>query len=224
MASLNDTDASATGPEAADAAAPVSDEPRRTERRSEQRDRPLARLAGLHALVFLVALCLFGAADSWYAVTGLGIAGLLAVITAVLAGVVVPTLVHEWFHYLGARYARATFGIPARWGLFVFNWDFGANSVRQFLTMSTAGSVGSVLAVVMLWYAVPADTWGRAVLHGAALASLLYSALIEWPVIAKVRRGDAPLAALSGIDRALLSRSLYIASAVGITTALVAVS
>jgi hypothetical protein len=184
----------------------------------------LAKLAGTHALVFLLALSLFAAADSWNTVTGLGIASLLSVVTAVLAGVAITTLVHEWFHYLGARYARAAFDIPERQGLFVFNWDFASNRVQQFLTMSFAGSVGSILAVALLWYSVPADTWGRAVLHGAALASLVYSALIEWPVIRRVRRGGEPLAELSKIDQALLTRSFYIAGVAGVATALVAIS
>lgn len=192
--------------------------------RPESSGKLLAKLAGTHALVFLLALSLFAAADSWNTVTGLGIAGLLSVVTAVLAGVAITTLVHEWFHYLGARYAKAAFDIPARQGLFVFNWNFGSNSVQQFLTMGVAGSVGSVLAVMLLWYSVPADTWGRAVLHGAALASLVYSALIEWPVIRRVRHGGEPLAELSKIDKALLSRSFYIAGVAGVATALVAVS
>jgi len=205
-------------------ASPAPDGPSQPASRPAPRGRPLVKLAVTHALVFLLALSLFAAADSWNTVTGLGIAGLLCVVTAVLAGVAIPTVVHEWFHFLGARYARAAYTIPTRMGLFVFNWDFGANNVRQFLTMSVAGSVGSVLAVMLLWNAVPADTWGRAVLHGAALASLVYSALIEWPVLRRVRQGGQPLAELSKIDKALLSRSVYIAGAAGIATALVAVS
>ena len=62
----------------------------------------LAKLPRTHALVFLVALSLFAAADSWSAISGLGIAGLLCVITGALAGITIPTLVHEWFHLLGA--------------------------------------------------------------------------------------------------------------------------
>lgn len=218
QAPTDGADAPGAEPPASTAAAP------KRASRPESRRALLAKLAGTHALVFLAALSLFAAADSWNTVTGLGIAGLLSVVTAVLAGVAITTLVHEWFHYLGARYARAAFDIPARQGLFVFNWDFGANSVQQFLTMGVAGSVGSVLAVLLLWYFVPADTWGRAVLHGAALASLVYSALIEWPVIRRVRRGGEPLAELSKIDTALLTRSFYIAGVAGIATALVAVS
>lgn len=192
--------------------------------RPPARAQRLAKLAGTHALIVVAALSLFAAADSWNTVTGLGIAGLLCIVTAVLAGVAVPTLVHEWFHYLGARVSGGAFDIPARQGLFVFNWDYSRNSVRQFFIMSVAGSVGSILAVILLWSAVPADSGGRAVLHGAAVASLLYSALIEWPVLTRVRRGGEPLAELSKIDPPLLTRSFYIAGVTGIATALVALS
>ena len=198
--------------------------PRKPVHRREPRGRRLARFAGVHALLAVAALSLFAAADSWHVVTGLGIAGLLVMATAALAGVTVVTLVHEWFHYLGARYARAAFDIPERLGLFVFTWDFARNSTRQFLTMSYAGTVGSVLALWVLWHSVPADTLGRAVLPGAAFASLVYSALIEWPVVRRVRRGGEPLAELSRIDQALLTRSAYIAAALGIAATLLAVS
>jgi hypothetical protein len=223
-AARSDPDPDATQPQDGPAAPTAEAAATRSADRPAARSARLAKLAGTHALVAVVALALFAAADSWNTVTGLGIAGLLCIVTAVLAGVALPTLVHEWFHYLGARFAAAAFDIPSRQGLFVFNWDFGSNSVKQFYIMSAAGTVGSVLAVILLWSAVPADSWGRAVLHGAALASLVYSALIEWPVIRRVRRGGEPLAELSKIDKPLLRRSFYIATAAGIATAFIAVS
>ena len=58
----------------------------------------LARLASTHALVFVVALSLFAAADSWSTITGLGIATALCVVTGALAGITITTLGHEWFH------------------------------------------------------------------------------------------------------------------------------
>jgi hypothetical protein len=184
------------------------------------RRRRLAKLAQTHALVSLAALSAFAAADSWYIVTGLGIASLLCIITAALAGITIATLVHEWFHYLGARHCGALFDIPARQGLFVYDWDYGSNSVRQFLIMSIAGSIGGFLAVILLWNAVPADSWGRAVLRGAAVASIIYAALIEWPVIRRIRRGGDPLTELSKIDKPLLSRSFIIAGVAGIVMTL----
>ena len=41
---------------------------------AKSRGMRLARLASTHALVFVVALSLFAAADSWSTITGLGIA------------------------------------------------------------------------------------------------------------------------------------------------------
>jgi hypothetical protein len=181
----------------------------------------LAKLAGTHSLVFLAALSLFAAADSWSAITGLGIAGLLSVITGALAGITISTLVHEWFHYAGARYSGAAFDIPSRQGLFLYDWDFSSNNLRQFLIMSVAGSIGGLFAVLLLWSSVPADTWGRAALRGAAIAGVVFAALIEWPVIRRTRRSRDPLTELSKIDQRLLSRSFVIASVSGIVMTLV---
>lgn len=186
--------------------------------------RRLAKLAGTHALVLVAALSLFAAADSWSAISGLGLATLLCVITGALAGVTTATLVHEWFHYLGARYMRANFTVPARQGLFVFNWDFAGNTPRQFLIMSVAGNLGGVVAVLLLWNSVPADTLGRAALRGAAIASVIYAALIEWPVIRRARRSGDPLAELSKINQRRLSRSFIVASMIGILMTLSIVS
>jgi hypothetical protein len=90
--------------------------------------------------------------------------------------------------------------------------------------MSVAGSVGGILSVLLLWQAVPADSWGRAALRGAAIASVVYAGLIEWPVIRRIRRGGDPLAELSKIDKALLSRSFLIAGVSGIAMTSIFVS
>ncbi|CAA0123579.1 Uncharacterised protein [Halioglobus japonicus] len=182
----------------------------------EQSRSRLTKLARNHGLVFLVAILSFAAADTWSTLSGLMIADLLCVITAALAGISITTLAHEWFHYFGARFAKAHINIPTRQGLFVYLWDFGRNSPGQFLIMSIAGSIGGALAVILLWSTVPADTLGRAVLSSAAVASFIYSALIEWPVIRRVRSSGDPLAELSQISKPLLSRSLLIASVSGI--------
>jgi hypothetical protein len=176
----------------------------------------LARLARNHGLVFLGAILAFAAADTWNVLSGLLIADLLCVTIAALAGITITTLVHEWFHYWGARFARAHVSIPIRQGLFVYVWDFGRNSTGQFLIMSIAGTIGSVFAVALLWTTVPADTLGRAVLRSAAVASVIYSAMIEWPVIRRSRYSGDPLRELSKIDKALLTRSFVVASVSGI--------
>ena len=191
---------------------------------AKSRGMRLARLASTHALVFVVALSLFAAADSWSTVTGLGIATVLCVVTGALAGITMTTLVHEWFHYLGARYSGAAYDIPHKQGLFLYNWDFTHNSVRQFLIMSVAGSVGGILALSILWTSVPADSWGRAALQGGAIASVVFAAYIEWPVIRRVRISRDPLAQMSKIDQRVLSRSFAVSSTAGVLMALVLVA
>ena len=191
---------------------------------AKSRGMRLARLASTHALVFVVALSLFAAADSWSTITGLGIATVLCVVTGALAGITLTTLVHEWFHYLGARYSGAAYDIPHKQGLFLYNWDFTHNSVRQFLIMSVAGSVGGILALSILWISVPADSWGRAALQGGAIASVVFAAYIEWPVIRRVRISRDPLAQMSKIDQRVLSRSFAVSSTAGVLMALVLVA
>ena len=183
---------------------------------AQSRGMRLARLASTHGLVFVVALSLFAAADSWSTITGLGIATVLCVVTGALAGITMTTLVHEWFHYLGARYSGAAYDIPHKQGLFLYNWDFTHNSVRQFLIMSVAGSVGGILALSILWTSVPADSWGRAALQGGAIASVVFAAFIEWPVIRRVRVSRDPLAQMSKIDQRVLSRSFVVSSIAGV--------
>ena len=58
------------------------------------------------ALVF-AALSIWAAADTWYQVTGLWLANVLAIGDAVLVGLLLAGLAHEWGHYLGARFSNA---------------------------------------------------------------------------------------------------------------------
>ena len=89
----------------------------------------LARHAGQHLLLVLVTLGLYAAADSWYILTGLGLALLLSIATALLVGISVSTLIHEWFHLLGAKLSGGAYHIPAKPGLFVYDWHFADNNV-----------------------------------------------------------------------------------------------
>lgn len=184
----------------------------------------LAKLAGTHSLVFMLSLSLFAAADSWSTVTGLGIATFLCLLTGALAGVTISTLIHEWFHYLGARLTGARYNIPSKLGLFVFDWDYNANQLRQFLVMSVAGSVGGLVAIVLLWNAVPADSWGRAALHGGALAGFVFGSCVEWPVLRRIRAGGDPLAELSKINESVLARSFVVSLLAGVACTVILAS
>lgn len=179
----------------------------------------LAKLMGVHFLAALLVLSLFAAAVSWSMVSGLGLASALSVATGALAGITLSTLVHEWFHYAGARYAGASFTVPKKLGLFLYDWHFEKNDQHQFLVMSVAGSVGGFLSLLFLWYAVPADNWGGAALRAGVIASIVFAALVEWPVVRRVREGADPMTELANIP-GRLRRCFVIASAAGILATL----
>lgn len=181
----------------------------------EQTDMPaqdntgnLIKLIAAHYVVGVAVLALWAAADSWYLLTGLSIANVLSVAAAVLAGAVVSTLIHEWCHFFGAIFSGASYNIPAKLGLFVFDYDFEKNSVKQFLSMSIGGQIGGLLAVLLLYFSLPMDNSGRVMLICAAIGSAVFAGLIEWPVIMRARVSGQPQQELGKIDKAGLFRSL----------------
>lgn len=157
----------------------------------------LLKQAGVHLGVWVVAFCLFAASDSWSQLTGWHLASALNVLTGVIAGFVTVNLLHEWFHYFGARATSASYSINARPSMFIYDWKFEENSLGQFYVMSIAGTVGGMLAVLLVFSAVEPDSAGRAAVCGGAVASFALGSLIEWPVLARTRRSHNPLAELS---------------------------
>ncbi|MEH6567856.1 MAG: hypothetical protein V7709_02190 [Halioglobus sp.] len=160
-------------------------------------------------------MSLFAAADSWSAITGLAIASLLSIVTGIVAGFATTTLVHEWFHYLGARLTAGDYEIPKKMSLFVFDWSFPKNNLKQFYTMSIAGSFGGLAGIALLWLCIPTDTAGRAALVASGVASFAFAAVIEWPVLMRTRKTGDPLGELSKIDERVLMRATLTSALVG---------
>jgi hypothetical protein len=165
------------------------------------------RHAAVQVAVALLILSLFAATDTWYLITGFGMAKALNISVAAVAGAIITTIVHEWSHYLGARLSGASYSIPGRYGLFVYDFDFGANSLHQFNVMSVAGQVGSWVSVFLLWNSLPMDTPGRVMLVSGAVASAIFAGMVELPVMKRAQTSGDPLAELSKIDLAVLRRS-----------------
>ncbi len=162
------------------------------------------KLVLAHVFAAVAALSLWAAADAWQAATRLMAASLLSVFAAIPAGFVFATLVHEWGHFAGARVVGARYTVPEKIGLFAFNFDFGANSVRQFLSMSWGGQIGGAVSIGLLWAALPLDTAGRCMVVASAIGAFFFAGMIEWPVLARTRVSGNPLAELSRIDRATI--------------------
>ncbi|MFO7552355.1 MAG: hypothetical protein R6W80_13175 [Haliea sp.] len=156
-------------------------------------------VALVHLVVVLSLLGLFAAAANWYAFSGLPLVAACSVATGLLAGAIITTLIHEWFHYAGALAVGGHCNQTRRINLFAFDWDFKRNTRVQFLAMSYAGTLGSVVAIALFLVSVPIDAPGPVALLAAAFGSLAFAGAIEWPVLARVHAGGDPLAELSKI-------------------------
>ncbi len=167
----------------------------------------LYKHAALHIGIALLVFTMWAAADSWYLLTGLAIANALAVITALLAGVTITSVVHEWSHFAGARFSNSSYSIPKKFGTFVYDFDFEKNSLRQFNIMSCAGQVGSWATVIALLMLIPMDNSSRIMLVAGAVGSAVFGAIVEWPVLLRTQQSGQPLQELSKINRQVLKRS-----------------
>jgi len=176
----------------------------------------LAKQAAVHFAAWLLAWSMFAAADSWSELTGWVLADVLAVLTGIAAGFVTVNLAHEWSHYLGARACGAVFTVVEKPALFVFDWDFEANSLSRFYTMSIAGNLGGALAALLLFAAVVPDNVGRAAVLAGGLASFVLGAVIEWPVLLRTRSSGDPMAELSRLNPRALGSALAMSAAAGL--------
>lgn len=177
-------------------------------------------LVALTHLTFVVVLLgTFLAAANWYALSASPLAAGLSIATGLLAGGIITTLIHEWFHYAGALAARGHCHRVKRINLFAFDWDFKRNNRKQFLVMSYAGTLGSLVAIALLFATLMAPAPGPVALLAAAFGSLAFAGAIEWPVLARVHAGGDPLTELSKISPGVLLLSAAASLLAAILTA-----
>ena len=176
----------------------------------------LGKQAAIHLPVWLLSFSMFAATDSWALLTGLPLATFINILAGIVAGFVTVNLVHEWFHYLGAKLASGQYTIAAKPGLFVFDWQFDKNSLKQFYIMSIAGNVGGALGVIGLFMAISADNAGRMALLAGGFAGFVLGALIEWPVLMRTRKSGEPLLELSKLSPSALGKASAGAAIAGV--------
>lgn len=167
----------------------------------------LGKQAGIHLAVWLLSFSMFAATDSWAVLTGLPLASFINILAGIVAGFVTVNLTHEWFHYLGAKLSSAHYTIADKPGLFVFDWQFDKNSLKQFYMMSIAGNVGGALGVIALFMAISADNSGRMALIAGAVAGFVLGAIIEWPVLMRTRKSGQPLLELAKLSPSALGKA-----------------
>ena len=169
----------------------------------------LVKQALVHFGAALLLFCMFAASDSWSVLTGWKLALVLSVVTGFAAGFATTTVLHEWFHLLGAWLSGGRYDIPGTISFFVYDWKFEHNTVKQFYIMSIAGSIGGLLSVLLLVISVALDSPGRVALVAGAMASFTLGSIIEWPVLRRTASSGQPLDELSKIDQVVLTRALW---------------
>lgn len=182
---------------------------------------PVSKLALRDGAIALAALTLWGAADTWFAATGLFLAGLVSVLNGVAAGVALALLAHEWGHFAGARLSGGT-APTTRFTRFLplFHLDMGKSDPSTFRAMSVGGNVAHWLAVIAFAALVPIDSPGRVALVSAVFGFAVFASTTELPIIRRAYAGVDPVACFEGLDREKLRRNQWIGAAAGLVLAI----
>jgi hypothetical protein len=144
--------------------------------------------------MLMAAITLFGAADTWASVSGLALAHVVAGLNAIIAGVIISSIVHEWLHLAGARLSGAVSPAlekPVKY-FFIFDFKFDENDNRQFAWMSWGGILAPWLLALVTLIALPIDSVGRAALLATFVATAVQVTLFEVPVARRASAGGDP--------------------------------
>lgn len=124
------------------------------------------------------------------------IGGAAPTVAGVAAGAlsfVAAFVLHEWGHLLGAVHSGAVVHAPTRlWSIFLFYFDTGHSTRRQFLAMSWGGYAASTLALVAILLGVPWSALSGQVALALTAVGFVATLSMEFPMTIRVWKG-APL-------------------------------
>ena len=183
------------------------------------------KLAGMllkDAAVAFGALSLWAAADTWHQVTGLWIAQVVAVGDAILVGLVLAFLFHEWGHYAGAMASKAHAPRVQARGLsfFRFKFMFADNDVRQFHWMTYGGHILHWGILLLLLVTIPMDSLGRITLASSVFGFVVFATVVEYNIVKDTWVGADPETRL----KQLTSKDIQQASLIGALGGLFAIA
>lgn len=144
----------------------------------------------MFAKMFVRDLAIVGvAALLWWLVAGFSAGtGPVADFTGVLVGLaigLVPFVLHEWGHLLGAIATRSVVQPPAKLATpYLFSFDSKQNSRKQFLAMSFAGWTVSAAVAWAIYALLPGDLLATRVARGVVVLAIGLIVLIEVPLVA----------------------------------------
>ena len=169
--------------------------------------------------VIFAALAIWGSADHWATNSGFSLALVTAVGTALIAGWLIASLLHEWGHYFGAKVAnsQAPRMIIPGFLFFRYNFDLEQNSLAQFTSMSVAGSLAHWGAFVAALLLLPMASLAQTAFVSATLAFAVFASVVEWPIIARTSlRRVKPIEAFKHIDGKFLFQHQVIGGGAGL--------
>ena len=187
----------------------MADENVKESPKSEEKEPELLGMLLRDAAVVFAAFALWGGADAWATTSGLAVALVTSVGSALIAGWIIASLMHEWGHYLGAKLSGSKAPRIKAPGLlfFRYNFDLVNNSLGQFTSMSVAGSLAhwGVFAAALLL--LPMATLAQTAFISSTFAFAIFASIVEWPIIARTSlRKIQPIQAFAHIDGTFLLR------------------
>lgn len=178
---------------------------------------PVSKLAQRDGAIALAALSLFGAADAWHVATGLGFAAALAFVDAIVVGVLLGSLAHEWGHFIGARWAGGIAPTRGIKSLFpIFDLDLHKSDPKAFRAMSVGGNVGHWAVVLGVLAFLPLDTPGRIALLASSFGFAVSASTTEFPIIGRAFSGSSPVESFAGLTGDKLRRDRWIGAGAGL--------
>lgn len=153
----------------------------------------LRSIGAKHFAAAMAALTLWGAGDLWALSIDLLLADMVSLANAVIAGMVLAFLFHEWGHFTGARLSGAFSPVLKQpVSFFMFNFKFERNSRNQFLAMSMGGPTANWLLVILIYVLIPSDNATRILLLAVVTGVAINVSIFEIPVIFRTLAGGDP--------------------------------
>jgi len=159
----------------------------------------MKKIGSFHFAMVFGALTMWGAAETWAQTTGWGIAQVVAIGNAFVAGFIIPSTVHEWGHFLGARLSGSASPVldEAQNHFAMFDFKMDQNDIDQFSWMSWGGILAPWVPVLLAAMFVPLELTSGAVLFATLFSKAVGVAAFEVPITLEAGRTGEPGAALT---------------------------
>lgn len=179
----------------------------------------MKQIGGVHFAMVVGSLTMWGAAMTWSDASGSALAAFAAIGAALVAGHVIPSTIHEWGHFIGARLSGAASPVVENPnGHFVlFDFKMKENDVRQFSWMSWGGILAPWIPVLVAWMFVPLAVTSGALLFSTLFFKAVATAAFEVPIAqAAEAHGDPGRALTESVTTGGLPRSRKVGQIAGV--------